>query len=184
MKSLLLSVAYGAQSLNISSRGCRFAATFPIVFKWLLPIMAPFPRTHAINQLIAPLVWLFGLFRPWRPAALTVTSYVNSSAPDCGPIPHISLRLSVFPFLNQWELPDCSVPPRKRYSTNPWSFPFRISGSPLFCSCIQILLILQQAYSLHNCNNVSVSPSKHFLLWGNTDKDGCVQALDFSSGHK
>ena len=116
MKSLLLSVAYGAKSLDISSRGCRFAATFPIVSKWLLPIMPPFPRTHAINQLIAPLVWLFGLFRPWRPAALTVTSYVNSSAPDCGPIPHISLRLSVFPFLNQWELPDCSVPLRKRYS--------------------------------------------------------------------
>lgn len=104
MKSLLLSVAYGAQSLDISSRGCRFAATFLIVSKWLLPIMAPFPRTHAINQLIAPLVWLFGLFRPWRPAALTVTSYVDSSAPDCGPIPHISLRLSAFPFLNRREL--------------------------------------------------------------------------------
>ncbi len=174
MKSLLLSVAYGAQSLDISSRGCRFAATFLIVSKWLLPIMAPFPRTHAINQLIAPLVWLFGLFRPWRPAALTVTSYVDSSAPDCGPIPHIS----VFPFLNQREL--------QNFLYRPESITRRTLQPPRTSSILLVHSNLaHSAASLwqHNCNNVSVSPFKHFLLWGNTYKDGCVQALNFSSGH-
>lgn len=102
--------------LDISSRECRFAVIFLIVFKWLLSIMLSFSCTHVINQLIAFLVWLFDLFRLWCSTVLTVTSYVNSSASDCDSILHINLHLSVFFFLNQWELSDCFISLRKCYS--------------------------------------------------------------------